>query len=102
MERTLRNQILLFLTIITVFTVQAQVGIGTTSPQAGSILDVVSTDKGILLPKVNITNLNTIAPITGGATEGLLVYNTNASTGVGFHYWSGTVWIPFNSKDWKE
>ncbi len=102
MKRTLRNQILLFSTIITVFTIQAQVGIGTTSPQAGSILDIVSTDKGILLPKVNITNLNSIAPITGGATEGLLVYNTNASTGVGFHYWSGSVWIPFNSKDWKE
>jgi len=79
----------------------AQVGINTTTPQAGAILDVESTDKGLLVPRVNIANLNTIAPITGGATESLLVYNTNTSTGVGFHYWTGSLWFPILSDDWK-
>lgn len=79
----------------------AQVGIGTTSPQPGAILDISTTDKGILVPRVNISSLSTIAPITGGATEGLLVYNTNATTGTGFHYWNGSVWIPILSDDWK-
>lgn len=81
----------------------AQVGINTTTPQAGSMLDVDSSDKGILVPRVNIANLSTIAPITGGATESLLVYNTNAITGIGYHYWDGSVWIPFlttQSDDW--
>lgn len=80
----------------------AQVGIGTTTPQPGSILDISTTNKGVLVPRVNIANLNTIAPITGGATEGLLVYNTNGITGVGFHYWNGSLWIPIISKDWKQ
>ncbi len=79
----------------------AQVGINTLSPQAGSILDIESNDKGMLVPRVNISDLSTIAPITGGATESLLVYNTNTTTGKGFHYWNGTVWIPIESDDWK-
>ncbi len=70
----------------------SQVGIGTTSPTAGSILDVTSTDKGLLVPRVDISNLFTIAPITGGAPAGLLVWNTNAFTGVGFHFWNGSSW----------
>ncbi len=70
----------------------SQVGIGTTTPAPGSILDVTSTDKGILVPRVNITNLTTIAPITGGSPAGLLVWNTNTATGIGFHCWDGNNW----------
>jgi hypothetical protein len=79
----------------------SQVGINTVSPQPGSMLDITSIDKGILVPRVDITNLSTIAPITGGAPESLLVYNTNTTTGKGFHYWDGSVWIPILSNDWK-
>ncbi|NNF32371.1 MAG: hypothetical protein HKO97_01680, partial [Flavobacteriaceae bacterium] len=43
----------------------SQVGINTTSPSAGAILDVDSGDKGILVPRVDIANLNNIAPVTG-------------------------------------
>ncbi|TXE19435.1 hypothetical protein ES692_03905 [Psychroserpens burtonensis] len=75
------------------FSMFSQVGIGTTTPAGGSILDVTSTDKGVLVPSVDITNSTTIAPITGGAPVGLLVWNTNSTTGVGFHYWDGNDWI---------
>ncbi len=71
----------------------AQVGINTTTPAGGSILDVRSTNKGMLVPRVDIDNLSTIAPVTGGSTESLLVYNTNTTTGKGFHYWDGTEWV---------
>ena len=79
----------------------AQVGINTTTPQPGAILDIESSDKGMLVPRVDIANLNTIAPITGGATESLLVYNTNTTTGRGFHFWTGSQWFPIYSDDWK-
>ncbi len=75
----------------------AQVGIGTTTPSDGALLDLNSSNKGLLVPRVNIANLSTIAPITPGAasaTNGLLVWNTNGTTGVGFHYWDGSDWIP--------
>jgi hypothetical protein len=83
----------LFLIIFPVF-LQAQVGINTTTPDASSMLDVTATDKGLLIPRISIPNLNAAAPVTAPATS-LLVYNTNATTGVGFYYWDGTKWTPF-------
>jgi hypothetical protein len=80
----------------------AQVGVGTTAPEAA--LDLVSTDSGLLLPRVSLTNLSTTAPVTnpqGGAlTESTLVYHdgSNAIT-AGFYYWDGSIWTPFGGAD---
>ncbi len=74
--------------------IQAQVGINTTTPDASSMLDINATDKGLLIPRVSIPNLNAASPITAPATS-LLVYNTNTTTGTGFYYWDGTKWTPF-------
>ncbi|MCS6982524.1 MAG: hypothetical protein NZM65_10070, partial [Flavobacteriales bacterium] len=85
------------------------VGINTdgTSPDASAILDVKSSDKGLLVPRVSLTATNSASPITSPAT-GLLVYNTNASvsggSGTGFYYWDGSQWVrldPSNSGDWR-
>lgn len=81
---------------------QAQTGIGTTTPNAASKLDVSSADKGFLPPRVALTATNTFAPVTGlsGASPlataaGLLVYNTTSNNNVtpGYYYWNGTSWI---------
>ncbi|MCF8258057.1 MAG: tail fiber domain-containing protein [Flavobacteriales bacterium] len=64
--------------------------VGTTR-DASAILDVRSTSQGVLVPRVSIANLAAAAPVTSPA-EGLLVYNTNVTTGVGYHYWTGTLW----------
>lgn len=87
----------IFLITISAF---AQVGINTTTPAEGSLLDVTSTEKGVMIPKVNIADLSTIDPVTGvtatvpglAAVEGMLVYNTNGTTGPGYFYWTGTEW----------
>lgn len=80
--------------------IYSQVGINTTDPDDGSILDVKSNDKGILIPRVNIEDISTIAPITNSSTESLLVYNTNTVTGKGFYYWNGTdKWIAIGSEN---
>ena len=97
------NKIILVLfCFLTVYLGHSQVGINTTSPSAGSILDVDIADKGILIPRVDIANLSTIAPVTGGSTVSLLVYNTNSTTGPGFFYWDGSQWVGIDGeKDWK-
>lgn len=79
----------------------AQVGINTTSPGDGSILDVESSTAGILIPRISIPDLTEIAPVVEdtAAEESLLVYNTNATTGKGFHYWDGDDWIAVSFKD---
>jgi len=79
------------------------VGINATgaAPDAGSLLDISSTNKGLLIPRVSIANLTTIAPIVGSTTTSMLVYNTNAGTGLGYYYWDGNDWINLSGSDWK-
>lgn len=61
-------------------------GIGTTSPNASSLLEVKSTTKGILMPRMSLTQRNAIAsPATG-----LLIYQNNSTPG--FYYYNGTAW----------
>lgn len=81
------------------------IGINATgaAPDAGAMLDISSTNKGLLIPRVSIANLNTIAPITGSATTSMLVYNTAATTGLGYYYWDGTRWVKLSTdgEAWK-
>lgn len=89
---------LILLTLLLPLTLFSQVGINTTTPQASSMLDVTATDKGVLIPRISIPNLAAAAPVTAPATS-LIVYNTNAGTGIGFYYWNGTLWTPFTGTD---
>lgn len=66
--------------------IQAQVGIGTTTPTGA--LDISSTNDGLLIPRVALVNTTTVTVLTGTASE--LVYNTATSGDVtpGFYYLS--------------
>ena len=59
----------------------AQTGIGTTTPNPSAKLDVFSTDKGFLPPRVTLTSGTDIITIPSPAT-GLLVYNTGNNVGL--------------------
>jgi hypothetical protein len=79
------------LTVVTVYYVSAQVGIGTTTPSSSSMLDVSSTTSGLLVPRMTAAQRALIpSPATG-----LIIYQTNSSPGL--YYNSGTpsapVWI---------
>jgi len=69
----------------------AQVGIGTTSPNASSMLDITSTTSGILIPRMTIAQRNAI---TSPAT-GLLIYQNDSTPG--FYYYNGSAWTPFGA-----
>lgn len=75
------------------FTVTANgaTGIGTTSPNASSMLDIVSTDKGILIPRVNLTSSTFQLSAAPNAT-GLLVYNSGSALSQGYYFWNGSEW----------
>ncbi len=70
----------------------AQVGIGTPNPETATQLEVKADDKGILIPRVVLTDLDIYEPIVGDKVESLLVYNnvgTSTSTiPNGFYYWT--------------
>ena len=86
-----------------------QKGIGTVNPNPSAALDIVSVDKGVLLPRVALTDATSLSPITGTAstsTNGLIIYNTSSSTasglfGEGYYYWSGGSsgqWTPLKTE----
>ncbi|MBC8046542.1 MAG: hypothetical protein H7Y00_07085, partial [Fimbriimonadaceae bacterium] len=99
----MKNQITLLATIILLCTTQlfaqtntfpatGSAGVGTTTPNASSILEVNSTTQGMLAPRMTKTQRDAIAtPATG-----LLIYQTNSTPG--FYYFNGTAWTAVSTK----
>lgn len=80
------KRIILTLTIIcSSFWAFAQIGIGTTTPDASSILDMTSTSQGVLIPRMTSAQRGAI----GTPAVGLQVYDTTTNS----------VWI-FNGASW--
>lgn len=83
------------------------VGIGTNSPNASAILDISSSSKGVLPPKVVLTGRNGTSSPIASPTTGLFVYNTadagTASNEVspGFYFYNGTNWTRMDPEDWS-
>ncbi|XMO85253.1 hypothetical protein AAFN75_10685 [Algibacter sp. AS12] len=69
----------------------SQVGIGTASPDDSSILDIESTDKGLLIPRLTTTQRNNITT----PAPGLMIFNTTLNT---FEFNSGSTRVPSWSK----
>ncbi len=65
----------------------AQVGIGTTAPHAKAALEVKSTTKGLLPPRMTQPERDAIAP--GADAAGLTVYNTTTGK---LNTWNGVTW----------
>ena len=86
------KKFLITILILKVQFLSAQTGIGTTTPNASAKLDVYSTNKGFLPPRVTLTSATDATTIASPA-EGLLVYNLG-SVGLqaGYYYWNGTSW----------
>lgn len=76
-------------------------GAGTAMPNASAILDLESTNKGLLLPRVSLTTTTGWGLSGTTGASGMIVYNTNAaapgsvaypSVGAGLYYYDGTGW----------
>lgn len=91
---------LLFLFSLIIFSMSfthAQVGIGTSTPDASSILDIKSTNAGLLVPRMTQAQRMAIpAP-----AEGLIVYQTDNTSGFYYHS-SSWIFLPgSNTGDWE-
>ena len=80
----LKHLLFAFLLFATVFA-EAQVGIGTASPDASAQLDVSSTTRGLLPPRMDSTQRNAIV----SPAAGLTIYNTTLKS---FQVYNGTAW----------
>ena len=74
--------------------VVAQVGIGTTTPNANAVLELKSpgNNQGFLVPRLTTAQrtAGSFVSSLGASEKGLLVFDTNDNK---FYYWNGSAWI---------
>lgn len=70
------------------------VTIGAAIPAAHSILDVQSTTKGVLFPRMSPTQMTALGTGLGPTDNGMTVYNSLDNR---YEVWDGYVWIPILS-----
>ena len=66
------------------------VGIGTTTPNTSSMLDVSATNKGMLVPRMSTAQRTAIA----SPAKGLLVFDNDVSS---FFFYNGTAWTQLST-----
>jgi hypothetical protein len=83
---------------------QVKIGDNPTTINAGSVLELESTNKGLLMPRISLTNTTTWG-LQGTPAAGMHVYNTNTgitssnmnyptlTAKIGEYYWDGTGWV---------
>jgi len=87
------KNLLLFLLLVSTIITNAQVGIGTNTPDASAKLEVNSSNKGFLPPRVALTSTTDFSTIAS-PVAGLLVYCTGTGgLTAGYYYFNGTVWV---------
>ncbi|MEI6852800.1 MAG: hypothetical protein WCL06_08160 [Bacteroidota bacterium] len=82
------------------------IGINTdgTSPDNSAMLDIKSANMGLLVPRISLSSLTDASTIATPANS-LLIFNTNASVGLGkgYYYNNGTTvspdWVPLLNKN---
>ncbi|SIQ73857.1 hypothetical protein SAMN05880574_12313 [Chryseobacterium sp. RU37D] len=91
---------ILYLVFILNFSIYSgQVGIGTASPNTNAVLELSSSNKGLILPRVALTSTNNASPLAAHIA-GMTVYNTATNTSSapnavypGEYYNDGTKWM---------
>ena len=73
---------------------QQSVGIGTTTPDYSSMLDITSSSKGLLIPRLTTAQRAAI----DSPANGLMLYDTNTK---GFWFFNGTSWTTLAVKESK-
>ncbi len=104
---------IIFLSIISCFLFSntetvAQVAIGTQTLEDGAIFQMESSNKGLLIPRVALTDRTDNTTIDPSQVEGLWVYNTatagsgNDRVSPGMYFWDGGEWIRIYNRGYSE
>lgn len=83
LKQITRQMVFVCCCILSMISSGAQVGIGTTQPSENAVLELKSTNKGILLPRLTNTGM------VSNPSEGLMIYN-QATQSPAYH--DGTKW----------
>ncbi|UVD79698.1 hypothetical protein NWE55_16505 [Myroides albus] len=94
----MRKNIITLVALTLSFGAFAQIGtgFGTKKPSPAAILEVKSENKGVLIPRIELKDLNTFGLAADTKDEGMLIYNSTevkdasnvVTIGIGFYYWT--------------
>ncbi|MCA4807258.1 hypothetical protein [Myroides odoratimimus] len=83
--------------LLVTFATNAQVGIGTATPNKSAELLIESSNRGLLIPNVALTSATDRTTITNGNVQSLMVYATKISEKKditpGYYYWDINKWV---------
>ena len=92
---TKQASVFVFLFLFAAISAYPQVAVNSNGavPDESAMLDISSTDKGLLIPRMVITDIDSdISPVENPST-GLLIFNTgSAQVDAGFYTWTGNKW----------
>jgi len=83
----MKNKIAFLILFFSTVVAYGQVGIGTENPVASAALEIVATDRGLLIPRLTKEQRDAIL----SPAEGLLLYQVDNETG--FYYFDGNAWM---------
>lgn len=92
------KQVIVVVTLLIGATSYAQMGVGTTSPNSNAMLDIESTSRGLLPPRMTTAQRTAISPSGTGTSgdNGLLVYDTDENA---YYFWNGSSWQVLGAAD---
>lgn len=91
----MKNRLLPLFVALGSYSAYSQVGVGIVEPNSSAQLDITSSTKGLLIPRVPLTSSTDAKTIKPGNVESLLVYNTETIADItpGFYYWYIDKWL---------
>ena len=93
------KKVLIVLFLFSVLKLPAQVKIGNNpgTINSNSLLEMESTNKGFLAPRVALNSISTVSPLSGTVPAGMLVFSSGGTLTDGYYYWDGTEWKKLNN-----
>ena len=89
-QKTCFCRIAMFSLLLLATNAKAQIGIGTTSPDSSSVIDLRSSTRGILIPRMTSLQRKAIA----APAKGLMVFDNDSAY---FFFYNGTGWVSIKS-----
>ena len=97
----MKNKLLPVAFLLLAFKSFSQVGVGTLTPSNSAQLDVMASNKGVLIPRVSLSSITDSTTISNGNINSLLVFNTSNSNNIkpGYYYWYDNKWLRIINAD---
>ena len=89
----MKNILLITILLFTVYAnAQVKIGNNVNTIDTNSLLELESTNKGFLPPRMALNSATSVSPLTGTVPTGMLVFSTGGTLADGYYYWNGAKW----------